>query len=62
MLRLFYLFAPFTERGDWEQYWRFYLKQEHKRNHACLYKDGIPLMKRVQARCSTNSPALAIPV
>ena len=50
--------------GDWHEYWRFHLKQEHKRNHLALYKDGIPLMKRlVQARCSISSPpALSIPV
>ena len=50
--------------GDWYEYWRFHLKQEHKRNHLALYKDGIPLMKRlIQAHCSISSPpALPIPV
>ena len=50
--------------GDWHEYWRFHLKQEHKRNHLALYKDGIPLMKRlIQARCPiTSPPALPIPV
>lgn len=41
--------------GDWHEYWGFHLKQEQKRNHSCLYVDGIPLMKQViQARCSLN--------
>ncbi|NEO00534.1 MAG: ISKra4 family transposase [Moorea sp. SIO3I7] len=50
--------------GDWNEYWRFHLKQEHKRHHLALYLDGIPLMKRLfQACCSTNAPpTLAIPV
>jgi len=50
--------------GDWHEYWRFHLKQEHKRNHLTLYKDSVPLMKRlVQARCSiTAPPTLPIPV
>lgn len=39
--------------GDWDEYWRFHLLQEHKRNHLTLYKGSIPLMKQViQARCS----------
>ncbi|MEL7243872.1 MAG: ISKra4 family transposase [Cyanobacteria bacterium J06573_2] len=43
--------------GDWHKYWRFHLKQEHKRNHLDSYKDGVPFMKRlIQARCSINSP------
>ncbi|AFZ04614.1 ISKra4-like element ISCasp3 family transposase [Calothrix sp. PCC 6303] len=49
--------------GDWDEYWRFHLKQEHQRNHSCFYKDGIPLMKRViQARCSTTAPTVAMPI
>ena len=50
--------------GDWHEYWRFHLKQEYKRNHNALYKNGVPLMKRlIQARCSiTAPPTLPIPV
>ncbi|NET69439.1 MAG: ISKra4-like element ISMpr2 family transposase [Moorea sp. SIO1G6] len=50
--------------GDWQEYWPFHLKQEHKRNHLSLYKDGLPLMKRlIQARCSiTAPPTLPIPL
>ncbi|PAX59965.1 ISKra4 family transposase [Brunnivagina elsteri] len=49
--------------GDWHEYWRFHLKQEHKRNHLTLYKDGIPLMKQViQARCSISPPSIAMSV
>jgi hypothetical protein len=49
--------------GDWDEYWRFHLQQEHKRNHQALYFDGIPLMKQViQARCSVTPPPLAIPI
>ncbi|MHC5863338.1 ISKra4 family transposase, partial [Nostoc sp.] len=49
--------------GDWHEYWRFHLQQEHKRNHLSLYKDGIPFMKRViQARCSISPPTIAMPV
>jgi hypothetical protein len=43
--------------SDWHEYWRFHIKQEHKRNHLALYKNGVPLMKGlIQARCSINSP------
>lgn len=49
--------------GDWDDYWRFHLRQEHKRNHLTLYNGAIPLMKQVtQARCSIAPPPLAIPV
>ena len=49
--------------GDWDEYWRFHLRQEHKRNHLALYNSAIPLMKQVtQARCSVAPPPLAIPV
>jgi hypothetical protein len=49
--------------GDWDEYWRFHLQQEHQRNHKALYKDGIPLMKQViQLSCSITPPSLAIPV
>jgi hypothetical protein len=49
--------------GDWHEYWRFHLKQEHQRNHSRLYKGAIPLMKQViQARCSLTPPPLAVPV
>ena len=49
--------------GDWDEYWRFHLLQEHQRNHLALYFGAIPLMKQViQARCSITPPPLAIPV
>jgi len=49
--------------GDWDEYWRFHVQQEHQRNHLALYQGGIPLMKQViQARCSITPPLLAIPV
>ncbi len=49
--------------GDWHEYWRFHSQQEHRRNHRCLYKDGIPLLKQViQARCSLNPPPMAVPI
>lgn len=49
--------------GDWDEYWRFHLHQEHKRNHLALYKGAIPLMKQVaKARCSITPQPLAIPV
>lgn len=49
--------------GDWDEYWRFHLLQEHQRNHLALYQGVIPLMKQViQARCSITPPTLAIPV
>lgn len=47
--------------GDWDEYWRFHLLQEHKRNHLALYKGSIPLMKQViQARCCITPPPLAM--
>jgi hypothetical protein len=49
--------------GDWDEYWRFHLLQEHQRNHLALYKGAIPLMKQViQAHCSITPPPLAISV
>lgn len=49
--------------GDWDEYWRFHLLQEYKRNHKALYKDSIPLMKQViLARCSITPPPLAMPI
>jgi hypothetical protein len=48
--------------GDWDEYWRFHLHQEYKRNYLPLYTN-VPLMKRViQARCSTTPPPLAMAV
>lgn len=47
--------------GDWQEYWRFHLRKEYERNYPPLYKDGVPLMKRVQqARCSTTPPPIAM--
>jgi hypothetical protein len=41
--------------GDWNDYWRFHLQQEHQRHHLALYQGGISLLKGVtQARCSTT--------
>ena len=57
----FGIFQTRSLSGDWHEYWRFHLKQEHQRNHYCLYKDGIPLMKQViQARCSLTPPPLIL--
>jgi len=48
--------------GDWKEYWRFHLQQEHQRNHLALYLDGIPLTKRIlHAHCSTNAP-ITLPI
>jgi hypothetical protein len=49
--------------GDWDEYWRFHLRQEYNRNYPPLYSNGIPLMSRiVHARCSTTPPSLTIVV
>jgi hypothetical protein len=43
--------------GDWDEYWRFHLRQEYKRNYLPLYSNGVPLLNRLtQARCSTTTP------
>jgi hypothetical protein len=49
--------------GDWDEYWRFHLRQEYKRNYLPLYSNGVPLLNRLtQARCSTTPPSLTIVV
>jgi hypothetical protein len=49
--------------GDWNEYWRFHLRQEYKRNYLPLYSGSVPLMNRLlQARCSTTPPSLPIVV
>lgn len=49
--------------GDWDEYWRFHLRQEYNRNHLPLYSNGVPLLNRLtQARCSTTPPSLTIVV
>jgi hypothetical protein len=41
--------------GDWNDYWRFHLDREHRRNHQSLYTSGVPLLNTiVHARCSVT--------
>jgi hypothetical protein len=30
--------------GDFDAYWRFHLRQEHKRIHGAIYREGLALV------------------
>ena len=32
-----------TATGDFEDYWRFHLRQEHKRIHGAIYREDLIL-------------------